>query len=289
MTTDPVQHAFDLLRATELPTTPDPALEARLRERFQGKRSGLRSWLRSLSVPTFVVVAAGVAGAAGGGLDWVRTWWYRVDVSGVSATDVVGGDGERTLHFESSLGGPGRVRLESGQLEDGRVRNRIDIERAGPAGSTIEEHEAAEEIFGTAPAPAVRPLSLLEDATHLTSGFDQAGEAYELYALEDESRATILLAHRPECAEGAGTAGDELVEVARFAKPLLTLGGGHAEVENQPDGTVEVRFRYDRGSEMTFVWNPRRAPQRVPASGVSELSTPDGEVRVRLETQGSNQ
>ena len=74
---DPLEQAFAALRSEHELGQPDPALEARLRLRHRR----LRSRRPRLGLSLLAVGAlSGAAFAASGGFDWLRTWWYRVDV-----------------------------------------------------------------------------------------------------------------------------------------------------------------------------------------------------------------
>ena len=258
---DPVEAAFALLRTELAAPEPDAALEAQLRARF---RSRPARRIRPLPFILAGTLLSGAAFAASGGVDWVKSWWYAVEVEGASVSGVVIDDGERIIPFETAEGDVGSVRMRRDRLEDGTLRTRIDIDRSAPG---RVEHEESEDVFG-ARAPERFPISVLDHAAPLYSG-----ACGELFGLSDGAGGSRLLV-----LDESGADRLPVAEIARFPFDVLATGS-QAEFTERPDGGLAIAFDDGRGGALEFVWQGVSDGAR----GVSELETPDGKVRVRVE------
>lgn len=265
MKPDPVDVALARLRAHDELPDPDPRLEARLVASFGRRR-------RRLARPlTYFVAATGLSGAAlaASGADWLRSWWYEVRVGDEVARGVVAQDGERVIPFETDGGETGTVRIRRDTNAGGDDRTRIEIDRRGPASHDVE---LAEHVDGDRAARL--PRTAVDGATSLFEGADVAGRAFELFAVATPDGTTRLLVLREDGSS------HPVVETARIPCDVPTLLR-RAEIRPRAEGGCVVAFD-DDGAAFELVWLGADETN----TGVSELATPDGEIRVRVEDAG---
>ena len=132
------------------------------------------------------------------------------------------------------------------------------------------EHEQSEDVF-EATSPERLPISALDHAAPL-----YAGACGELFVASDGTGGSRILMLG---AGDAGASGLPVEEIARLPFDLLSAGT-QAEFTEHEDGSLSIAFDNGRGGAIEFLW-----PGAISAGerGVSELETPDGKVRVRVE------
>jgi hypothetical protein len=260
---DPFERALELLRDSQGAELPVPALEARLRARAAVPR---RRLLRRVALLLAAVLLAGTALSASGAVSWLRRWWYEVEIDGVRSTGVVDEGGDRIL-FQTARGETGSIGIRRERLEGGRLRTRIDFHREGPR---RVEHDVAESVEGDAPLEFL-PASALDGATPL-----HVGAAIEIYAIPGTEGGTRLVARQ------ALPDGPRLVEIARLPFDLWR-DGATASVTERPDGGFDLAFESGNGAALELAWRPVEGDPGA-RHGPTTLETPDGRVKVRVES-----
>ena len=129
---DPVDRALALLREEHGAELPDPHLEETLRELHEASSRSREPRRPRLLAPLLAFGALTGAVAAGGGVEWIRSWWYTVEVGGVEQRGYVDEQGRGVVHFEPEAGGRGTVTVERDELGDDAVRTRVTVDRQGP-------------------------------------------------------------------------------------------------------------------------------------------------------------
>jgi len=264
-TADTVERALTLLRADQEEPRPDPELEARLRARF---RPRVRRSFRLLRLIVAGTLLSGAAFAASGGLEWVRGWWFRLEVDGREVSGPLAEDAELRVPFRTRSGETGTVSIRRDRLADGAARTRIDIEGQGPGGATSE---SAEDVSGGR-GPERFPISALDEANPVHDRIDGDGVACAFFVASDGAGGTRLLLLRED--------GSELpvLEVARI--PLdLRAAGVVPRFTEQTDGSLLVSVSAGEDGAFEFLWDAPRAS----APGALRLSAHDGSVRVQVE------
>ena len=264
---DPALRALARLRDAHAEPAPDSALEARLRARFRPARS----WRPRLLGLVAVGALSGVAFASLGGMRWLRSWIYTVEVDGQRVEGVVDGEGERTHTFEGSDGTTTTVQVARELLPDAGERTRIAVDRVGDG---QVQREQTEDVVGGTPR-RTWPRTLVQDATPVYEGLDDQGRSISLYALPGESSAEpdarLFLARDDigtSLVEELGRAPGWLLDPERSFTVRARAGGGLRFTQRGPLGE-EYEFE--------LLVAPARAP------GTSTLETPDGPTRVHIE------
>ena len=264
---DPVDRAFELLREESAAELPSPELEATLRARHAERRlrGGGRLVWRAAAV--LLVLASGVF-AASGGVEWLWSWWFSIEVEGQHESGTVGGDGEREFTFATEDGGTATVRVARERLDGGEA-TRIAVDREGPGRL---EHERVEDRVQVAPAMRERFAETeIEGSTPIYSGIDQHGTRVDIHVLADGWTSSRVVVHR----HGDG---DEPIELISRVPFVLLRDGMHAEVTERADGGLRMSFSDGRGAQFDLMWGVPARLERRP----TELQTPDGKIRVRV-------
>lgn len=255
---DLAERGLRLLRESETLAPPDRVLERRLRARHRARRRGLRRIL----LPGLLVLSLSGAASAGG-WEWVRRWWYAIEVDGRRTAGVVDGAGTRTFRLPTANGGDATVRVRRGA-----EGTRIDVSRRDARG---EDHDFVQEP--RAPLPEL-PASALG---HPPAPAVHRGDGFTVHLLAGGSAPRLVLRRAQNALHGAEAA--TLTLLATLPQDALA-GGAAPAFRETPDGVLEMTLRGPDGAELVLDWRVADDPGREPHE--TELRTGDGRVRVRV-------
>jgi len=263
---DPALRALERLRRSVAEPAPDPALEARLRERFHARRERRRRWL------PFVGLGLLSGAAFAGGAGWLRSWWYSIEIGDQRVSERVDGPGERSHVFTGADGTTTTVRVGREELAGDALRTRIDVRSAGP--ERIEELHA-EDVQGSSARRRVRRAEIAIGEP-LFSGRDASGRAIDLFAGTDpreEAPVTRLYLAR---AGDDGAPSDELEDLGPAPAWLLDPRC-RPSIAVRAGGELVLTCMTPAGPEQEVL---RLDPAPGPPTG---FEAGDGRLRVRVE------
>src|SRR5262245_26728296 len=238
---DSVDRALAAQRCESLtPPTFNPELDEYLMREFDSRRT-VRASRRPLVACAAVVLIAGVAFAAAGGVSKLRTWMVHIEMGDQGARILVPEGGSGSMIIENDDGGRTTIDVSKASADDGGDTTRVQIVRRG---ESSEEESVAEIVrqrgFADEEDIAGYTLDDLGDAEPVYR-WDSGGTGYEVYfvpAAEGDLVQVFLVATDP-----AGNAA-----VQRLAEVPADRLGDEPQISVDDQGVLTIKNDDGNGS-----------------------------------------
>ncbi|QDU66740.1 hypothetical protein [Engelhardtia mirabilis] len=270
MSQDRVDLALQALRDSEGLEPADRTLEVRLLAQHRWTRR------RPRLLPLLVATSAltGIAFAAGGGVDWLRSLWVTVEVDGARVEGPLGDGEQQALLFTTDSGGEARVQVSNESLPEGGSRRQMSIEHREDGRVEVEE---SDDVFG-APVRELQWVSIgdLDGLAPIFDGRDAEGHVATLY-LDRGPAGPRLLLFRPHQDAGRAVVTSRLPDLPPDSAPLV-------ECELLDGGDLAVHLSAAQAFDLELLVRLSEGAAQAPAPPTT-LETQDGRIKVRLEPE----
>ncbi len=275
---DPVDDVFKTLRASDWHRpSPDAQLENRLMQQYHTTPRRFAGHSRTLAFALAFVAVGGVAFAASGGVERIKSWFVTLEVDGQKFDVQLDEAGEHVGVYETQDGGEAEVRIQATEDGQGNRLTRVDVTKTTPDDGTTRVVEQQRQV--TRGGHEIESYDLPAGATPHRAWTDEEGIDRALYVLPTEKGDGSFLVLAELDADGLPQQAHRLPTPP--LPPMDEKSGMTIDINEAGELAIIIVDEDGNEREMVLRITQRRSHEE-PARRTLRTGTPEGDVKVEV-------